>query len=97
MVDGFVKRWGRAAALAVWCSGLATLVMGGVLLLVVAGAVSESTLVAAMPIYMGTMGAIGTATQVPNFAERLPGTRRWEQPPETFDGQTPRQDSTALP
>lgn len=80
MMDGFVRRWGRAAALAVFTSLLATLIMAAMLLLASMDVVPGESVADIAWSYFAALGVIGGATQAPNFAERLPGARSWDNP-----------------
>lgn len=87
--EGFVRAYGKGIGAALWALLLGTLVMLVVLLLVAAGSVPGDVVGIAGGAYFTAVAAIGGGTQLPNVAERLPGTRQWQNPPR-FDGQNRR-------
>ena len=94
MMDAFVKRWGRAAALAFFALGFATFVMLTILLLVVREQIPGTEIGTIAAGYFWTMALIGGATQAPNMAERLPGARSWDRPTKLDGEQRRRTDES---
>lgn len=83
-----VDSWGRAAGLAWYAMGFMTLIMCGVLLLVARKLIPGMVVGEIAGWYFVSMGAAAGATQLPNMAERLPGSRSWDRP-HNFDGRPP--------
>jgi len=86
-----VGLWGRAAGLAWYAMGFMTLVMCGILLLVAQRLIPGLVVGEIAGWYFLAMGAAAGATQLPNMAERLPGSRRWDRSHD-YDGPDPTTD-----
>lgn len=89
ITEGFVRTYGKGIGAALWALLLGTLVMLCVLLLVATGHIQGDVVGLAGGAYFTAVAAIGGGTQLPNVAERLPGTRSWQHPPR-FDGHNRR-------
>lgn len=83
-----VGMWGRAAGLAWYAMGFMTLVMMLVLLLIALKLIPGVAIESIAGWYFVGMGGAAGATQLPNMAERWPGSRSWDRP-HTFDGRNP--------
>jgi len=80
-----VGLWGRAAGLAWYGMGMMTLTMMGILLLIAVGLVPGAVVGSIGGWYFAGMAGAAGATQLPNMAERLPGSRQWDRS-HTYDG-----------
>lgn len=89
ITQAFVKKYGKGVGVALLTIMLMTLVMLVLCLLVAIRAMDGDVLGFAFGAYFGSMAVTGGAAQAPNFAERLPGERKWDTQHQ-FDGQQRR-------
>jgi len=86
-----VGLWGRAAGLGWYAMGMMTLVMLNILLLIALKVIPGVAIESIAGWYFVGMGGAAGATQLPNMAERLPGSRQWDRS-HTYDGRNPTDD-----
>lgn len=89
MIQSVISKNGKAAGIALLTALLSSAVMVTVLILVGLDEIPGDAVGEIAWSFFATMGVIGGASQAPNVAERLPGTRQWQHPPR-LDGQSRR-------